>query len=205
MEKLTQFVSKSFENNNNNNAATAAEQCLNLTSTKGALETAIKSEDCPQEETRSIEEQKAKPAAKNWLISDTPKPPPPSLGVDLRMNSSQVIYSSSVVIHQQQEDLEGRQDHQTVFSNKRKWCEGNAKTPSPRNSYSSSSSPHIDLEDSKSCSELNGDRIDEEKHSSSLTKENEAETDNDKKICEFLHVDQVNSLDSVRDLVGALI
>lgn len=86
MDKLAQFVSKSFD------GATTTEH----------------------PEVAAV----AKPAAKNWLVPDSPPP----LGIDLRLKES-----------------------------KTRWLE--TKTPSPRNSYSSSSSPPIDLEDSKSCPE----------------------------------------------------
>lgn len=112
MDKLAQFVSKSFD---------VAEH-----STEAA----------------------AKPAAKNWLVPDSPPP----LGVDLRLKEA----------------------------NKARWLE--AKTPSPRNSYSSSSSPPIDLEDSKSCPEI--ERIDDsEKRQSGVEMKEDGEGD-EKKLCE---------------------
>lgn len=55
MDKLTQFVSKSFESNNN-----AGEQCLNLSF--DARKTSVKTEK------EFVEERTKKP--KNWLISD---------------------------------------------------------------------------------------------------------------------------------------
>lgn len=79
MDKLAQFVSKSFD---------------------GATEAA---------------KHQPKPAAKNWLVPDSPPP----LGIDLRLKEP-----------------------------KARWLE--AKTPSPKDSCSSSESPPIDLEDSKS-------------------------------------------------------
>lgn len=150
MEKLTQFVSKSFESNNNGVA-----DCLNL-----AKECAIKSEDdLIQEETKPVEEQsKTKPVAKNWLISDSPKTSP-TLGVDLRLNSSHVVCGPAPEC---------------------KWFENDVdvKSPSPKNTYSSSSSPPIDLEDSKSC-----DRTEEDKQPSAIPKESAS---NDKKLCELV-------------------
>ncbi|XP_063929491.1 short stature homeobox protein-like [Zophobas morio] len=137
MEKLTQFVSKSFENNNN---TTVSEQCLNLTS---AIKTspAIKMEDefqTPSEDTKR---------PKNWLISDLQKnSTQQTFGIDLRLNNSQILYNS---YHQDKSESEPA-GNQTLGA---KWFDTNAdvKTPSPKNSYCSSSP--IDLEDSKSCPE----------------------------------------------------
>ncbi|XP_060536859.1 short stature homeobox protein 2-like [Cylas formicarius] len=78
MDKLTQFVSKSFENNNN-----TSDQCLNLTfevKNTSSESPSIKSEKEYQDEAR-------KP--KNWLISDirkTPSPPPHGC-IDLSLNA----------------------------------------------------------------------------------------------------------------------
>ncbi|ERL94242.1 hypothetical protein D910_11523 [Dendroctonus ponderosae] len=80
MDKLTQFVSKSFENNNNNNAG---EQCLNLSFEAKSFEASpsVKSEkEYPEEHITR------KP--KNWLISDIEKSPSPTHGcIDLRLHS----------------------------------------------------------------------------------------------------------------------
>ncbi|CAG9759447.1 unnamed protein product [Ceutorhynchus assimilis] len=80
MDKLTQFVSKSFENNNN-----AGEQCLNLSfEIKNASSSpSVKSEKDYTEELLS-----RKP--KNWLISDIEKSPSPMHGcIDLRLHPSE--------------------------------------------------------------------------------------------------------------------
>lgn len=114
MDKLAQFVSKSFD---------VVEHS----------ETAV-----------------TKPAAKNWLVPDSPPP----LGIDLRLKET----------------------------NKETWLE--TKTPSPRNSYSSSSSPPIDLEDSKSCPET--ERVENgEKRPGGIKMKEEGDGDQ-KKLCEWL-------------------
>lgn len=211
MDKLTQFVSKSFESNNN------TDQCLNLTSVK-SVEGVIKCEqDSPiiKDESRSTGENrkiKTKPVAKNWLISDSPSAPiekstSPSLGIDLRLNNnSGVIYSSSLVINNKDRDvshdakpssdetaISNRNRHHqpsdNVSKTKSKWFyEDNIEVS--RNSYSSSSSPSppIDLEDSKSCSEtqnINEIVTDKDgKHVKAVGNGNNTEKDN--KICESL-------------------
>ncbi|CAH0561896.1 unnamed protein product [Brassicogethes aeneus] len=129
MEKLTQFVSKSFENNNNN---TMSEQCLNLTYD-------VKNNSPPIKLEKDFDEAK-KP--KNWLISDLQKSQSPTIGIDLRLNTSQNDNENA-------ENSENS-DKQT---NSTKWLKNNTDVKnSPKNSYCSMSSP-IDLEDSKSCSE----------------------------------------------------
>lgn len=116
MDKLAQFVSKSFD------GATSPEH----------PEVAMP----------------VKPAAKNWLVPDSPPP----LGIDLRLKET-----------------------------KPRWLE--TKTPSPRNSYSSSSSPPIDLEDSKSCPDV--ERVDdEEKVQSSRIEIKDDGDGGEKKLCE---------------------
>lgn len=115
MDKLAQFVSKSFD------GATTAEH--------------------------SEVAAPAKPAAKNWLVPDSPPPH----GIDLRLKEP-----------------------------KARWLD--TKTPSPRNSYSSSSSPPIDLEDSKSCPETERTE-DEEKPQSRVVVKEDADG-GEKKLCE---------------------
>lgn len=115
MDKLAQFVSKSFD----------------------VVNTAEHSEVVTP----------VKPAAKNWLVPDSPPP----LGIDLRLKEP-----------------------------KARWLE--TKTPSPRNSYSSSSSPPIDLEDSKSCSEM--ERTDDGEKQESRVEMKEDVDDGEKKLCE---------------------
>ncbi|KYB29882.1 short stature homeobox [Tribolium castaneum] len=140
MEKLTQFVSKSFENNN----TTVSEQCLNLTSN-------IKTSPTIKMEEEVISQDDAK-RPKNWLISDLQKNTQ-SFGIDLRLNNTPIFYN---------QDKTETQSEQTAVV---KWFENNSgvKTPSPKNSYCSSSSP-IDLEDSKSCPEtVASEKNDDEK------------------------------------------
>lgn len=191
MDKLTQFVSKSFESNNN------TDQCLNLTSVK-TVESVIK---CEQRSPVG-EEQKAKPVAKNWLISDTTpvtSSTPPPLGIDLRLNNnSNVIYSSSLVNNEDRETSKTAENlkQSTGCNAKNKWLfENNIEVS--KNSYSSSSSsPPIDLEDSKSCSEtLTSETADKEPRRAI----NKVNNETDKKICksqilhDFLHVCILNT------------
>lgn len=119
MDKLAQFVSKSFD------GATTAEH---------------------PEVAAPV-----KPAAKNWLVPDSPPP----LGIDLRLKEPKAA----------------------------RWLETKTPTPSPRNSYSSSSSPPIDLEDSKSCPET--ERTDDGEKPQSRVEIKEDDGDGgEKKLCE---------------------
>lgn len=77
MDKLTQFVSKSFENNNN-----AGEQCLNLSFDvkNNSSSPSVKSE-------KDYTEEHITKKPKNWLISDIEKSPSPTFGcIDLRLH-----------------------------------------------------------------------------------------------------------------------
>ncbi|KAJ3639729.1 hypothetical protein Zmor_003070 [Zophobas morio] len=167
MEKLTQFVSNSFENNNN---TTVSEQCLNLTS---AIKTspAIKMEDefqTPSEDTKR---------PKNWLISDLQKnSTQQTFGIDLRLNNSQILYNS---YHQDKSESEPA-GNQTLGA---KWFDTNAdvKTPSPKNSYCSSSP--IDLEDSKSCPETVASEKNEDDKQEHVDKSVHGD---ERKLCELL-------------------
>lgn len=158
MDKLTQFVSKSFESNNN------TDQCLNLTSVK-TVESVIK---CEQSSPVGEEQKASKPVAKNWLISDTTavgSSTPSSLGIDLSLNNnSNVVYSSFLVNNEDREASKTTDNakQSTGCNAKNKWLfENNIEVS--KNSYSSSSSsPPIDLEDSKSCSETTSVRADKE-------------------------------------------
>lgn len=127
MDKLTQFVSKSFESN--------AEPCRMKADT-------LKSEEPGESEPK---QERRVPVPKNWLIPDSPKQPQ-NFGMDLRLNNPDIIYASSLIVNQ------NRANGSPL--NKVKWFEDNVevKPSSPKNSYSSSSSS-IDLEDSKSCTE----------------------------------------------------
>ncbi|RZC36007.1 hypothetical protein BDFB_000638 [Asbolus verrucosus] len=163
MEKLTQFVSKSFENNNN---TTVSEQCLNLTSNIKISPT-IKMEEefqtTPQEDTKR---------PKNWLISDIQKNNThhQTFGIDLRLNNTQILYNTNFN-HQDKNDTLGA-----------KWFDNNAdvKTPSPKNSYCSSSP--IDLEDSKSCPETVASEKNEEEKQEHVDKSVHGD---DRKLCEL--------------------
>ncbi|XP_017785965.1 PREDICTED: short stature homeobox protein-like [Nicrophorus vespilloides] len=181
MEKLTQFVSKSFDNNNS------------LVSEQGMSESIIKSEEDadakPPPPTTTADEETAKlmkPVAKNWLISDSPKSTnstSASYGMDLSLNHQNVIYSSSLILNQTRafESLQKSDSQRHTGSTKVKWFDvSDVKTPSPKNSYRSTSSSPIDLEDSKSCPEIDKPAEDtsynQQKDSSSLS------VDNDKKL-----------------------
>lgn len=175
MDKLTQFVSKSFESNTN------TDQCLNLTSVK-TVESVIKCE-----QTSPVgEDQKVKPVAKNWLISDaTPvtSSTPPPLGIDLRLNNnSNVIYNSSLINNEDHETLKSAENVKpsTGCNAKSKWLfENNIEVS--KNSYSSSSSsPPIDLEDSKSCSETFASETADKESQRAI---NNVNNETDKKIC----------------------
>ncbi|KAL1493031.1 hypothetical protein ABEB36_011173 [Hypothenemus hampei] len=96
MEKLTQFVSKSFENNNN-----TGEQGINL-----SFE--MKNNDSPSSvktEKEYIEEHISK-KPKNWLISDIEKSPPASHGcIDLRLHTEHSELNKQSEKHKGEENL----------------------------------------------------------------------------------------------------
>lgn len=189
MDRLAQFVSKSFESNNNN-PRTSSPGCLNLSSSDRsspsprAIPQSTVSISNPTNIISNYSSQESeqptnvKRVAKNWLISDSPKRRCNSpFGMDLRVlngtsnNSNHsptphypVILpsnnNSGVKVAKNADDVkiiperprgdpsdpEGDPDD----------CESPAKQenlksplPSPKNSRCSSSSPAIDLEDSR--------------------------------------------------------
>lgn len=162
MDKLTQFVTKSFEANNN--SASAGD---------------FKMKPDVKEEEEGKEEKQKQPPAKNWLIPDSPKSE--TYGIDLRLNNPNVIYTSSLILNQTRNFVLG--DGNKPGSPK-KWLDSlENKSPSPKTSYSSSSSP-IDLEDSKSCPETLSEKARDEKDATeNLNKD--SPVDSDKKICKF--------------------
>lgn len=208
MDKLTQFVSKSFEsnNNNNNNSVIGGDHNIKVRPDSPNLDGYIKSEndgivqsDVKNSDDDNVKEQresvKPAPVAKNWLISDTPKSSVPTYGIDLRLNNNpNVIYTSSLILNGNRNNTidvcaKTETDKLCPISSlvpKVKWYDNSIemKSPSPKNSYSSSSSP-IDLEDSKSCPEtlISEKHIHEDGANHLLQKENNM--DNDKKICEL--------------------
>lgn len=159
MDKLTQFVSKSFDNNNISVVCVDNDKSLKLSMTslpppenlvKNEEDNVLISDQIRNED--SNDDEKAKPAAKNWLIPDSPKNSPPTYGIDLTLNSS---FNSST-------NDQGYPQGATVPdgllktsppSPMMRWFERNSdvKSPSPKNGYASSESSPIDLEDSKSC------------------------------------------------------
>lgn len=109
MEKLTQFVSKSFENNNNYFTRPAIQHLVNLkTIDKGALmsDEEIKRNENQKDDNSNVSQEETKtvknepPAAKNWLISNSPKPQTTSAtyGMDLRVstNGYTTIFGASI-------------------------------------------------------------------------------------------------------------
>lgn len=104
MEKLTQFVSKSFENNNNR---PSVQNLLNLKTDKSNAS----QDENGKSNNKDVSEKKADDsgeeiatkqpkAAKNWLISNSPKPQNicTSYGMDLRINPNgyPLIFGSTV-------------------------------------------------------------------------------------------------------------
>lgn len=171
MEKLTQFVSKSFENNNN---TTVSEQCLNLTSnikTSPSIKMEEEFQTTPPDDTKR---------PKNWLISDLQKTTNhQSFGIDLRLNNTQILYNST---YNHQDKTEVATSEQSTVVLGAKWFENSSdvKTPSPKNSYCSSSP--IDLEDSKSCPETVASEKNEDEKQEHVDKS--VHTD-DRKLCEL--------------------
>lgn len=95
MEKLTQFVSKSFENNNNRVLRPTVQNLVNIKNDENSIPDKIADqEDIETQKTEdeiSIAEEvttKQPKPAKNWLISNSPKPQNicTSYGMDLRVN-----------------------------------------------------------------------------------------------------------------------
>lgn len=208
MDKLTQFVSKSFENNNN--SVISGELNSKMRSDSPVLDGYIKSEndgiqcDDIKEQTEMVN--KPVPVAKNWLISETPKHAVQSYGIDLRLNNNpNVIYTSSLILNPNRNNPESNAETDQMctvssLTPKVKWYDNSIemKSPSPKNSCSSSSSP-IDLEDSKSCPEtlISEKNVHEDVGSSLLSK------DNDKKICEFNY--KFKSLKLDNDISGQVL
>lgn len=119
MEKLTQFVSTSFENNNNNNNVKLTDKCL-----QSKLDArSISPRPIKTEKQFSHQEDAKKP--KNWLISDIEDN---SVGIDLRLNTSRVL---SNVKCNEQTDVPGDKN---CVSKKPKWSENNVFVKSPTES-----------------------------------------------------------------------
>lgn len=204
MDKLTQFVSKSFENNNNNSAVCVEKR----RNSSPPVETFLKTEEDvsnpdakrPAEDNSvatvdSETETKTKrtPVAKNWLISDTPRRNDETYGMDLRLNNPNVIYTSSLILNHSRAYMSSETPKPNLESPTRNklecWYDNvENKTPSPKNSYSSSSSP-IDLEDSKSCPETSSEKVDESEEKGSALENARKENisnENEKKLCKFI-------------------
>ncbi|KAK4871837.1 hypothetical protein RN001_015961 [Aquatica leii] len=170
----------------------SAERCLNLTSNLVKIypqsdtemtESAIKCEEQSVSMTKASQMEldisvstntNLTPVAKNWLISDISK----HCGIDLSINSSHLVYKTSVGLSRSTMDFsthgsKNNNSDNCVFSKRSttpnfsscvKSNEDN-KTLSPNNSCSSSPSPQIDLEDSKSCSEtINAESVQDNKY-----------------------------------------
>lgn len=191
MDKLTQFVSKSFDNNNSVLCVDNDSRSLKLSPenlVKNETESILATEQKHDDET---EEEKAKPVAKNWLIPDSPKCSPPTYGIDLSLNSS---FNSSIISEQNLKKFQTATVKNSPPSPMIRWFEHNSevKTPSPKNGYTSSASSPIDLEDSKSCPETltNSDGVNAEtdpqdqQSATGNSKKRSPTVDTDKKICE---------------------
>lgn len=167
MEKLTQFVSKSFENNNN---TTMSEHCLNLSfdvkSPSSSPPIKIEKEfPCTQDDAK-------KP--KNWLISDIEKTADKSssVGIDLRLNSTRILNN---VKCNGRSDLTDTKNCEPEAQTK--WCKNNVDVKTSHNYYPL---PSNNIEDSKSCSDtIACDKNYEKKED--CNQDNNEETEN--KIC----------------------
>lgn len=120
MEKLTQFVSKSFENNNNR----VTRPALNLKTTEDSVIDNDKDETKSEKSDSGEENTSVKP--KNWLISNLPKPAV-SYGMDLRVNTNGYpVYGASSELQNYDQNCEK--------DVKEKLWYGKVKSPvSPRN------------------------------------------------------------------------
>ncbi|KAB0800155.1 hypothetical protein PPYR_08035 [Photinus pyralis] len=217
MDKLTQFVSRSFETST---SVVSAERCLNLSSNlvkiypqseQQLTESAVKSEEQSVSVTKTSQMEldisvstntNLAPVAKNWLISDISK----HCGIDLTINSSHLVYNTSVGLSRSSMDfpmhdtrtIENKRSKQSVspsYPNNNKCVKSSEdKTLSPNNSCSSSPSPQIDLEDSKSCSEtINAESVQDNKYCINDVKEtqdNVGNTDQDRR--QFITSDEHN-------------
>ena len=192
MDKLTQFVSKSFDNNN-------SASCVSDRNSKGNMrsrgspkpEDSTKRDDCSvTNQAMTVDEhinvEKDKPVAKNWLISDSSNEP--AYGIDLSINSSHVPFSYKNFAS---ENFTKAESIKTTSSSspRHQWFESisEEKTLSPKNSYGSTSSSPIDMEDSKFPTEISvSDKIiEEERNQSAQVKFKGGPTCSDKKICKF--------------------
>lgn len=165
MEKLTQFVSKSFENNNN---TTMSEQCLNLSFDvkSPSSSPSIKTE----KELPYTQDNAKKP--KNWLISDLKKTTDkiPSMGIDLRLNSSRILNSVKCNGHS---DLTDTKNSETEAQTK--WCKNNLDVKTSHNYYPLTSTA---IEDSKLCSDTCDKQIEKKEDCNQDTNE-----ERENKIC----------------------
>lgn len=128
MDKLTKFVSTSFENNNNSTKIVNEYLQSKFEMNRFSLQ--------PIKTEREIPVQDELKKTKNWLISDIEDSDNASaVGIDLRLNSSRVL--SNVKCNEQSVI----QSDKNVFSKKQKWCETNIFV---KNS-SQSPSEHLNL------------------------------------------------------------
>lgn len=113
MEKLTKFVSTSFENNNNNTTKIGDECLQSKFETNSFSLQPIKTE-------KEILNQDESKKPKNWLISDIEDSDnSAAVGIDLRLNPPRVL---SKVKCNDKSDIHSDEN---AFSKKHKWCESN--------------------------------------------------------------------------------
>uniref|UniRef100_A0A6P7GK04 Uncharacterized protein LOC114343365 n=1 Tax=Diabrotica virgifera virgifera TaxID=50390 RepID=A0A6P7GK04_DIAVI len=134
MEKLTQFVSKSFENNNN-------EHChMTFEVKNSSVSPLIKIE-------KELCDDVKKP--KNWLISDIEKPVNTTVGIDLRLNPSRNFFTEKC---NESSETSSVVPEKTCDSEKTKWCKNNLSIQSQDPYLSSSEVKTVDETNSeKSC------------------------------------------------------
>lgn len=193
MDKLTQFVSRSFETNN---GVMSAEKCFNLSSNLMKIypqseseitESVVKSEDQSVPKSSQMEldisvstNSNLTPVAKNWLISDISK----QCGIDLSINGSNLIYRSD----KPKDNVISQKSLLNTYSNISKCFKNNkdGQVLSPINSYSSSLSPKTNQDDSKSCTEVLSESAQDNKYNISDADINEDITnyDQDSTKCE---------------------
>ncbi|CAG9855518.1 unnamed protein product [Phyllotreta striolata] len=154
MEKLTQFVSKSFENNNN---PTLADH-MSFEAKPPPASPRIKTEkDFASDDVK-------KP--KNWLISDIEKNESPSIGIDLRLNPSRSFVGDKCTENSLPDPEPGVKKNCEVEKTT-KWCKSTVK---PVDS---------DKKESNSCSDKFCDKVGEK---SDCNEDNNVPEENEHKI-----------------------
>lgn len=141
MEKLTQFVSKSFENNNNPSLTDHISYEVKISSISPLIKT--------EKEFITSDDIK-KPI--NWLISDIEKSDNINIGVDLRLNPSR----NSKSVYDSDDKCNKNSDTNCEVEKTTKWCKNNVNNLDSDNKDSDTCSDKCEkIYDKKDCNKDN--------------------------------------------------